>query len=122
MKVLAVDLGRERGRDGVARRPAVYAVFRSRPSKLVELRTLRGHSRRAAVAPLYFVMIWLRRRSLRCRVSGRAARRFLHRIGPKMRSAQGLGRGDRQVRGDAGRALGSGVRGVRCTFVMICLP
>ena len=67
-----------------------------------------------------FVMIWLRRSlPLRCRISGRAARRVWVK---RLQDAQGVGRGDRRMRGDAGichsaRAL----RGVRCTFVMMCL-
>ena len=53
----------------------------------------------------------------RCRVSGRAARR----VWVVRQHAQGLGRGDRQMRGDAERALGDVRCGVHCTFVMMCL-
>ena len=43
MKVLAVDLGRERGRDGVARRPAAHAVSKL-DLPVAGLRALEGHS------------------------------------------------------------------------------
>ena len=56
---------------------------------------------RAARRPLYFVMMCLRRRSFALRCFGRAARR----VCVVRQHAQGVGRGDRRMRGDAGRAL-----------------
>ena len=71
-------------------------------SKLALVRTLEGHSGIVRRAPSCFVLLgsvfvvgqW------RCRVSGRAAHCFWGGL-----RAQGVGRGDRRVRGDAERAL-----------------
>ena len=66
--------------------------------------TLEGHSSHVRCGVhCTFVMMCLRRvvGHLRCRVSGRAARRVC--VGRQ--DAQGLGRGDREMRGDAERAL-----------------
>ena len=84
----------------------------------VDAATLEGHSGPRLRRPLYFCDDVFVVGQWRCRVSGRAARRVWF----GRQDAQGVGRGDRQMRGDAGRALGLGVRcGVRCTFVMMCL-
>ena len=69
-------------------------------------RRMRGDAGRAFRAralrrPLYFVMIWLRRRSERCYLSGRAARR----VWVVRQDAQGGGDGDRECLAAAERAL-----------------
>ena len=80
--------------------------------------TLEGHSSpvRCGVH-CTFVMIWLRRRSAALpslRTGGASC------LVSERQHAQGVGRGDRRMRGDAGRALGSSAW-VHCTFVMIWL-
>ena len=71
--------------------------------------TLEGHSNdvRCGVH-CTFVLMCVRLGQLCCHISGRAARRFW--VGRQ--DAQGVGRGDRRMRGDAGRALE--LRALRC--------
>ena len=78
-------------------------------------RHMRGDAERALGCalrrPLSFVMICLRRTN---RTGGASCLGHYY-------DAQGVGRGDRQMRGDAGRTLCRVRCGVHCTFVMICL-